>query len=466
MALEPAPGPARSRSASLRSLSRGGALFAVCHFLGMGLGFAGTMILARIAERQDIASYFLFLQAITGVGLILQLGLGPATLRFAPVSRGQGGERASALLRRRLLLIQLGIWTAIVPPLAVGWPWIARALDAPELAKASPLLIGAAMLASLGQLMEHYVRAFRLYKVSAPLGHFAPRALIFGGFVALWAMGREGLPWEMLITIYISSQLAVALGYAVALRATTRGETDEPRAAAAPPGIPTILGTSTAMGLRSAAAVLFLSSDLWILSWARSHEEVAVYGVAARVMQIMSALPGMANFLIPQEFAVLHAEGRTQEMERLARSASTLVAMISAVALLGLVFFGRPLLQLAFGEAYMGGWILLLILAVGTLWDTASGTAGFVLQMSGNHMLLLQLTVGMAVLKLPLSIALAKVWGGPGVALATTLALIVFNVAMVAAARRRVGVRTFVYLQPRKWREIVRQVLRRGEERR
>lgn len=446
-------------------LRRGGALFAGSHFLGLGLGFAGSMMLVRVARPEEVASYLLLLQAATSLGLVLQLGLGPATLRFAPVSRGQGGGPATALLRRRLFGIQVAIWALIVPPLVLAWPAIARHLGAPDLATASPLLLTCAVLASLGHLMDHYLRSFRLYSVVAPLGHFAPRALIFGGFLALWLGSQHDVPWELLILIYIGSQIAVAFGYAAALPKTTPGETAEPREAHQPPDVRTILGTSTAMGMRAAVAVLFLSSDLWLLSWARPEDKVAVavYGIAARVMQIMASLPGIANFLIPQEFAVLHADGRTREMEQLARTASTAVAMLSAAALAGLALLGRPLLDFAFGEAYAAGWTILLILAVGTLWDTASGSAGYVLQMSGHHMKLLQLTAGAAALKLPLSLALGRLWGAHGIALSTAVTLIALNMGMVHAARKQVGVRTFVYLHPRKWTEVFKLLLGRKE---
>ena len=114
----------------------------------------------------------------------------------------------------------------------------------------------------------------------------------------------------MLASVYVGAMLLTALGYALALAFTTAGESSEPRAASAPPGIREILGTSTAMGLRSAASVLFVSSSLWVLSWARPHEEVAVYGVAATLLQVMAAIPSIANFIVPQEFAVLFADGR------------------------------------------------------------------------------------------------------------------------------------------------------------
>ncbi|HEX3130509.1 MAG TPA: lipopolysaccharide biosynthesis protein [Thermoanaerobaculia bacterium] len=459
------PVSAPAARANHNRLRQGGAMFAASHFSGMAMGFLGSMLLVRVARPDQVASYLMLLQAITALGLVLQLGLGPATLRFAPISRGRGGERATALLRRRLLGIQIGTWALVAPPLVLAWPWISRSLHAPDLATAAPFLISAAALASLGQLMDAYMRSFRLYSVAAPLGTFLPRALIFTGFVILWLAGQRGLPWQVLVTVYIAAQVCVALTYASVLPKTTPGEASEDREASLPPGVRTILGTSTAMGLRAAVAVLFLSSDLWLLSWARPDDRlsVAVYGIAVRVMQIMAALPGIANFLIPQEFAILYADGRRKEMERLARTASTAVGLLSLAAVTGILLLGRPLLRLAFGDAYMGGWTILLILAAGTFWDTASGSAGYVLQMSGNHVKLLYITLGAAVFKLALGVTLGRLWGGHGVALSTAVTLIAMNVAMVYAARKMVGVRTFVYLRPSKWIEVLRLLAgRRG----
>jgi O-antigen/teichoic acid export membrane protein len=215
------------------------------------------------------------------------------------------------------------------------------------------------------------------------------------------------------------------------------------------------------MGLRSAAAVLFVSSDLWILSWARPHEEVAVYGVASRLIQVMAALPGLASFLIPQELALLYADGRRADMERLARQAATAMAMVSAVAFVGLLVLARPLLGLAFGDVYARGAGVVLLLAVGSFWDTASGSAGYALQMTGHHVRLLLLTAGAAVLNVVLSVLLVPVWGGLGIALATSTTLVVLNIAMVRAARQLVGIRTFVYWQPSQWKQVFAQLMRR-----
>jgi O-antigen/teichoic acid export membrane protein len=435
-------------------LLRGGALFGLCQFAGMALGFLSGMVLVRVAEKPAVASYMLLQQAVMALGMALQLGLGAAALRFAPISRGIGGERATAVLRRRLLALQLFLWGVVVPPLVVAWPWIARRLDAPELGKATGFLIAAAVLSSFGNLVDSYLRAFRLYHLSAPLTHLLPRALILGGFMLLLATsGQE--PWEVIASVYVGAMIANAIGYAFALLRTTPGESSEPRTASSPPGYREILGTSTAMGLRSAASVLFVASSLWVLSWARPHEEVAVYGVAATLLQVMAAIPSIANFILPQEFSVLFADGRKSEMERLARTAATLVAMLSFASLLGLLLVGRPLIRLAYGPTYVGAWGILLVLAVGTFWDSASGGAGFALQMAGHHVRLLLLTVGGATLNVVLSLLLAPAWGGYGIAAATTVTLIALNLAMVRSARTLLGIRTFVYTQPSQWRHAL-----------
>lgn len=458
--------PARSTAPSDGELRRGGALFGFHQVLGMGLGFLGSMLLVRIATPGEVASYLLLLQAVTAVGILLQLGLGPAALRFAPMSRGRGGEAATALLRRRLFALQVTIWAVVVPPFALTWPWVAHRLGAPELASASLFVVGSAVLASFGHLVHHYLRAFRMYSVVAPLSHPVPRGLILGGFLALWVLGLRDVPWEFLISIFVLSQLVTAFGFALALKATSSGEASELRTANPPPDIRVILGATTALGLRSAALVVLLSSDLWILSWARSHEEVAIYGVAARVLQVISAIPAMANFIVPQEFSMLFADGRKDEMERLARTASTSVAMISFLALLCMLVFGRPLILFAFGDTYLPSWSILMILSAGSFWDTACGSSGFVLQMSGHHNRLLALSVAAAALNITMSTLVAPIWGAQGVALSTAVSLIAINAGMVWSARKLVGVRTFVYLEPARWRQVFRMLIgKNGEER-
>lgn len=464
----PAPGAAAAPQPALwtyaGTMRRAGLLIAAGQFGGMAIGFLSQTLLVRVAEPESVASYLLLLQAIMAVQTVLQVGLAPAVLRFVPLTRGEGGRAATAVVRRRLGGLQAAVWLLLVPPLALVWPGIAWRLGAPQLAGAAPFLLAAAVALSFNNLADPYLRAFRLYAHSALLANLLPRAILAGGFLALLAAGWHGVPWQVLASLYLGAQLAGMIGYAAVLPATTRLETSEPRLAQQPPGTGEIFSTTLAMGLRGGIAVLLVSSDLWILSWAtHSAREVAVYGLMITLLQLMGVLGTIANLIVPQEFSTLHADGRRRDLERLARTAATAVGMVSLAALVGLVLFGRPLIALAFGREYVAGWGILLILAVGRFWDGAAGSAGALLQMTGHHMALLVLTLGATLANVALSLALAPRFGGIGVAIASSATLIALNVAMVWTVRRRIGVRTFIYLAPREWLDVARLLVgRRG----
>lgn len=437
------------------SMRRGSALFAVSQGLGMAVGFLSSMLLVRVAPRESVASYLLLLQGITAVSLLVQLGLSQAVLRFAPLARGRGGLAATRRLERRLFTIQIAAWLVAAPVLVLAWPGLAWRLGAPELVDAAPWVIGAAVLISFSALADALLRVARFYAASALLSHLLVRGLVAACFAALYVAHGQVHSWRLLASVYVGAHLLAAVCFAFALPGTARGLESEPRDALPPPGIRTILGTTTAMALRGAVGVLMSSCDLWILSWARPHAEVAVYGVMLSLLQVMVLLPTIFSLVVPQEFAVLHAEGRRAELEWLARTSSTLVAMLSLATFAALAVLGRPVLAIAFGPEYVSGWPVLLILAAGRFCDSAFGSAGYLLQMTGYHVLLLRMTIAAAAANVLLALALARPFGSLGVALATTACLIGLNVAMVAFARRRVGVRTFVYLSPVQWKRVV-----------
>ena len=443
----------------LVAMRRGALAFAASHGVALVLGLGSSVLLARAAPPPTVATYLLLLQAATAASVVLQLGLAPAVLRFAPATRGAGGREASALLRRRLLLLQGLVWAAAAPPLLLAWPWIARRLGAPELAGAGGMIVGLAALFALGQIADAYLRAFRRYGASAALKDVVPRLVLLCGWLALLWRFRGDAAWPLLAAAYVAARVVALLGYAIALRGTSGDEESEPRAAHPSPALGSIFATALVMGLRGAAGILLVSADLWILSALRSHDEVAVYGMMTRLLQVVALSPLIAAFVIPQEFALLHADGRREELERLARTAATAVTVLAAVALAGLVVLGKPFIRLAFGESYVAGWTLILVLGAGRLWDAFAGAAGFMLQMTGHHARLLLLTLGAALLNLGLALLLAPRWGPLGVAAASALCLALFNLAAVWSVRRLLGISTMAYLSPVEWRRALAQLL-------
>ena len=99
--------------------------------------------------------------------------------------------------------------------------------------------------------------------------------------------------------------------------------------------------------------------------------------VAADLVGFLAAADGAGRLPVTpgqaDELAALDAEraGSTRLVER---RAVTVAAVLAAAGIDHRIVDG-PARRLAYGDAYAGAWGILLVLAVGSFWDSASGAA-------------------------------------------------------------------------------------------
>lgn len=437
-------------------LVRGSLFFAFAHVVGLAMSLVGSALMVRVARQQEVASYLLFLRAVTVVGLALQLGMASPILRFVPLVRGEGGERGTRTLRRRVFAVQLAVWAVALPPLVLLWPAASWRLGVPELAGAAAAIAALGALTSLSRLFGAYLRAFRRY-AAAVLEQLLARGVIAAGLVVLYALG-ERVSWVTLAALFSAALIACALAQTAAVATTTAAETSAAHVAQPAPSVAGIARMSAIVGTHGLAAALLVSADLWVLSAVRTHREVAVYGMMLSLLQLVTIGSLAAQFVVPQEFSRLHADGRRAELQDLARTSATATLLFGTVAAVALALAGRPLISLLLGPQYVTGWGMLLVLAVGRLWDAASGPAGSLLLMTGHHLRVTLTTLACTALSVGLALALAPRWGGYGVAAASSLGLIAVNVVNVRAARRLLGVAAMAHRSPAAYGRILRRL--------
>jgi O-antigen/teichoic acid export membrane protein len=434
------------------SLLRGSALYLVAHGSGLGLSLLTSVLLVRVTTPADTASYLLFLQAVALVTMLLH-GVAPATLRFAPLARGEGGAAATAVLRRRLLALLLLLWLLLLPPLLLVWPWLTTRLGAAELAAIGTVAAGVAALTALGRVITAYLRSFRSYVAAAFFDQLGIRGILCGGLVLLYLRHRA-TSWVEIAGLFAAATAVTMVVQVTALLRTTPLETPPGITAHAAPPLPHILRAALALGGNALMTGLLFNCDLWVLSANRPHHEVAVYGMMLRLLQVVAVSPLVAAFVVPQEFSRLHAEGKQRELEALARGAATGTTLVALAGALVLLLAGRPLIAWLFGPLYVAGWGILLVLVAARLWDAAAGPAASLLLMTGHHRRVLATTAAGAIGGLLLALLLAPRLGGPGVATAVALALALTNVVNVHGARRLLGVHTYAYGAWEEWRRV------------
>jgi O-antigen/teichoic acid export membrane protein len=140
--------------------------------------------------------------------------------------------------------------------------------------------------------------------------------------------------------------------------------------------------------------------------------------------------------------AELNATGRQRQLERLVRSSTGIVG-IPSVALLALfASLGAPVLGTVFGPFYERGAEVLAICSLAQCLFVLAGPCGMALLMTGHQRATVVLALITGVLSISGDIWAAPRFGAVGVAVATSSALILTNVAAVLLVKRWIGIWT------------------------
>jgi O-antigen/teichoic acid export membrane protein len=115
----------------------------------------------------------------------------------------------------------------------------------------------------------------------------------------------------------------------------------------------------------------------------------------------------------------------------------------SLVIFIGFILFG-PLVLSLFGDAYVDGQAILLILSAGFLVEAATGPSKIVMMMTGHERAYVLVVGVVTVVGIALTIVLLPVFGLVGAAGASCAARVVSQVAIAAWCRRVIGIDTSI----------------------
>jgi O-antigen/teichoic acid export membrane protein len=173
--------------------------------------------------------------------------------------------------------------------------------------------------------------------------------------------------------------------------------------------------------------------------------DAGLFGAAARLAAILQIVSFSLVTAIAPMIARLHAQGAQADMQKAIDAGVRTVFMFSSAAALGLALLGRPLLSL-FGNEFIGGYEVLLILLAGQLVWAATAAAGSVLNMTGHQNVSAAILAVAAVANLILCWLLIPPFGLEGAAAATAATLAGSNIAIALWARRATGLRGYIGL--------------------
>jgi len=209
--------------------------------------------------------------------------------------------------------------------------------------------------------------------------------------------------------------------------------------------------TSNSWQFLKEAFPMFLSSTIMVfLGWVDSFilgiyvsdEAIGVYGIALKLAMICAFSMEAINSGLAPKIANLYREGKRVEFKKLVNFAAKINFLITAAIVIAVIITNKWLLGL-FGEEFMQGTTVLLILCSIHLINSAMGSSAIIMQMTGYQKQYRNIALLSLGVNLILNFALIPKFGITGAAIATAISFTIWNISSVVFLKRKENIITY-----------------------
>lgn len=413
----------------------------VIRAINTGLSFVATVLLARLLGAENYGVFSFALALVTLLIIPAQFGLPTLIVR----------ETASGMALDHPELVK-GVWrwsgwlvgglslaiALFAGPVLYMWRTGESSIQGLTLAWALALI----PLISLGNLRGAALRGLKKI-VAGQLPEYVIRpglfTLLLIGAIILTSHELSA-PLAMVFRV-LSSLIAFVIG-AWMLKRNTPSIVSQAR--------PTYMGriwfvSSLMFALIASFHVIYNQVSTLILGLFESPDQVGIYRVAVQVAMLASFGLQAVNIVVAPRFADLHAQGKIIRLQHLVTSTARIILVFNLVLTAIFILIGRPFFILVFGPDFAASYFPLVILLVGQMVNSATGSVGLLLNMTGHER---ETARGMAVaaaINVTVNLLLIPMWGIQGAAIATSISMVAWNILLWWAVRQHLGINSLAF---------------------
>jgi O-antigen/teichoic acid export membrane protein len=196
-----------------------------------------------------------------------------------------------------------------------------------------------------------------------------------------------------------------------------------------------VLGSIWPYAISGALGMLMINTDIVMLGWLRSAEEVGWYSAPQRIIQLIYLVPAIMSVAVLPAFARLVATSREKMALAIEYSVGT-VYMAALPITFGGIIVALPLIELFFGEAFVPAAPALQILLLTLLADFSAVLLGNVLLAHDHQRSLVVYSAIGGFANIALNLIFIPRFGVVGCAIATLCAQLMSNAYLQYTVRR------------------------------
>ena len=202
--------------------------------------------------------------------------------------------------------------------------------------------------------------------------------------------------------------------------------------------------------LRTSLPMLIAGSLMLIMGWTdtimigifKNETDVGIYSIALKISSVTSIILMAVNSMAAPKFAQQYSKKNFSELQHIVSRASMLTFWATLPIVLFIVILSTPLLSI-FGEEFTVAKNTLLILIFGQLINAASGSVGYLMQMTDNQKLFQYIIFLSLLINIVLNYLLIPTYSFEGAAIASAISLITWNIISIIFVYKKLNIVTF-----------------------
>lgn len=401
--------------------------------VGYVFGFLFTWFMAYYLGSRTQGIFALAFVFLAVGSMISKLGLDTSLVKW--IAGYDPGQRVPIFRRSLLITILNSLVVAFI--LFFSASKIGQMFGKPDVVTSLRIAAIALPFYALIDIVGAYFKGLQKIGTFALYVQFAK---FFGAFVCIAVLYQVTMPSaEIPIVAYLISSVAIVLIGGIHIQMSQRNEkvTDK-----GPLAVGRMLSESYPMMISSAIVLLMGWSDVFILGFYVTESKIGVYSTAIKIATLVSFVYNAVATSITPRIAIYFLNDETEKLRKLIRMAANLTFIVSIPIFLILTLFPEFFLSL-FGEEYIIGRWVLLILLIAQLTNSLTGPVGPIFQMTGNQKLLqYYITISLAI-NIVTSILLVQYFGMEGVAIGSALGMITWNLLGAIYLKRKYNLRSW-----------------------
>jgi O-antigen/teichoic acid export membrane protein len=199
-----------------------------------------------------------------------------------------------------------------------------------------------------------------------------------------------------------------------------------------------IVNISVPMMLSSSFALLMGWSDILMLSYYKTTFDVGIYNSSLR----LAALSGIAliavNAIASPKFVEFYTKKDMSGLKDTVQKSTKMIFLISVPMLIILTIFSKQILSF-FGEEFIVGYLALIYLCASRFINAISGSVGYIMQMTDQQRIYQNVIILAFFINLGLNFLLIPTYGFNGAAIASSIAMVFWNITLVIIIKRKLG---------------------------